>query len=139
MPRTTYHIGVLPDCPYDVVYVGSQAFCKHTENVSVDKFGQTHRERVTGCFVDLDDFQIDLIREKSVKQVFRKIYEKTTSVKGEIKEKYLLLDVTTKTYQYREGDIPVAYFMYIIEVEDRETYDERRVGPDQRLGVLETE
>lgn len=119
----TYHVGLNPDAPYDVIHLAGFEIPKWTERV--EGYGaSTKRDRIQGVYLDLDDEQVERIKTASTRKVFR--FAGKPSKRGH--RRALLIDKAgsgftrtgqpgagkpSKPYKPQPDDKDVAAFVYV--------------------------
>ncbi len=107
--RKYYWTGILDEnFPLAVVHVGGVEFPKNTEEVIPGHPGEmTQRVQVRGVVVYLTQTQVDRI----LKQIKTKVCRTVSGASG-------IKQADEKRYMPRAGDRPLAYALYMIELDD---------------------
>lgn len=107
--RKYYWTGILDEnFPLAVVHVGGVEFPKTTEEVIPGHPGETtQRVQVKGVVVYLTQTQVDRI----LKQIKNKVCRTVSGASG-------IKQADEKRYMPRAGDRPLAYALYMIEIDD---------------------
>lgn len=107
--RKYYWTGIIDESfPLDVVHVGGVEFPKTTEEVIPGIPGEeTRRVQVKGVVVFLTQTQVDLI----LKQITTKVCRTIAGASG-------IKQANEKRYMPRQGDKPLAYALYMIQIDD---------------------
>lgn len=107
--RKYYWTGIIDEnFPLAVVHVGGVEFPKTTEEVIPGIPGEeTRRVQVKGVVVYLTQAQVDLI----LKQITNKVCRTVAGASG-------IKQADEKRYMPRQGDKPLAYALYMIQIDD---------------------
>lgn len=107
--RKYYWTGIIDEnFPLAVVHVGGVEFPKTTEEVIPGHPGEmTQRVQVKGVVVYLTQTQVDLI----LKQIKNKVCRTVSGASG-------IKQADEKRYMPRAGDRPLAYALYMIQIDD---------------------
>lgn len=111
-PKRRYWLGTLKDCPYQNVHVAGTLFPRYMGNVEHDKHGDPVNKPLPGMVIQLDEDQVERVKEGVVNRVIRPI--------GKSKRAAMLLRSGThrKPYRPQAGDQPLGRFLYMYDVEN---------------------
>lgn len=130
--RKRYHLGLALDCPVDQARAGGRRLVKRTERVSFDRHNRTQRAPVLGEYVWLNEQELEQLGEAIARQVVRQVGKKefvavSTGYRpwiagfkdepGPYGPKKKAVMGTRRVREPREGDVPLATWVYLDEAE----------------------